>query len=344
MLLALAMVAATAAASSSQPEMALRCSVVESAPLLVRNAPTFGGTLGGGPAAVAVSKPLPQVMVEGWTVDRMPIDQALAQLGKDGGFTVRADDGLQPVSWKGEAAPLATVVARLAQSAGGVASFDGAILHISKPAPAAPWRYRRPEGRDATLALLDALRGYGATKVSLEPDAITFEASPAVVARVRKGLSASNGVVAFDVWSYRLTPRSQIDWKTLGEVSPVLESHVAPSGSQFVLGYVSTDDVARFLGRLGDVAPLGSQTVAGPQGWSVEVPLAQCSGGAIGAGGATLKPVWTGTTMNVTVSGTTVGSGSIAAIAPGSSAVLVGPQSAGSMVVAVIRPRVLIAR
>lgn len=343
MLIAMALAAASVA-GAPQPEMALRCAVAENAPLLVRNASTLGAPLSGGPAPVPVSKPLPQMMVEGWKVERIPIAEALGQLGHDGGFSVKAEAGLSPVSWKGDAAPLSTVVSRLAQEAGGVATFDGSTITISRPVAPSPWRLQRPAGRDATLAILDALRGYGATEVSLGAEAVTFEATPSVVARIRKGLTASTGVLAFDVWTYRVAPRSAVDWKALDEIAPVLERHPVGAGGQFVTGYVPAADVSKFLARFGDVSALGSQTVAGPQGWAMDVPLSQCSETDPKAGSAMMKPNWTGQTMSVSLSGSPLGTGLIQAIAPGSSAILAGPSNGGSMVVAVVRPRVLLPR
>lgn len=343
-MLGLIALAAAAAATAPQAEMALRCEVVDEAPLLARNAPALAGTLTGGPVPAPVMKPLPQMMVDGWSVDSMPVGQALGQLATDGGFVVEADAGLAPVSWKGGAIPLSSLVARLAQSAGGVPSFDGHVLRISRPAPAAPWRFERPAGRDATLALLDALRGYGATDVTLSADAVTFQASAPVVTRIRRGLTASSSVIAFDVWTYRVAPTAPIDWKALDQIAPVSERHPLGDGGRFVVGYVKPDSVSSFLGRFGKVTPLGSQTVAGPQGWAMEVPLSQCSASSSAAGSAMLKPTWSGQSMSVDVSGTALDPGRIDAVAPGSAAILTGPSVAGTRVVALVRPRVLVAR
>lgn len=340
-LLALAVASTTPA---PQSEMGLRCTVVDEAPLLARNASTLGGALTGGPAPAPMMMPLPQVMVEGWSVESMPIGQALGQLASDAGFTVEADAGLRPVSWKGEAVPLAALVTRLAQSAGGVPSFDGKVLRITRPVAPMPWRFQRPGSRDATLALLDALRGYGATDVALSTDAVTFQASPSVVARIRKGLTASSSVIAFDVWTYRVRSSAPIDWKSLDQVVPVSERHPVGDGGRFVVGYVAADKISTFLSRFGDVSPLGSQTVAGPQGWSMEVPLSQCATSADRAGSAMLKPIWSGQSMSVDISGTALDAGRLDVVSPGSSAIVTGPAVAGSRIVALIRPRVLVAR
>ena len=338
----LALAAATVA--TPQPEMALRCAVVDDAPLLARNASTLGGVLTGGPGPAPVMKPLPQVMVEGWSVDNLPIGQALGQLAGDGGFTVEAEDGLRPVSWKGESVPFPSLVVRLAQSAGGTASFDGRVLRIARPKPAAPWSFQRPVGRDVTLALLDALRGYGATEVALTAQAVTFQASPSVVARIRKGLTASSSVIAFDVWTYRLTSPSPVDWKALDEMAPVSERHVAGDGGRFVVGYVTPDKVSSFLSRFGKVTSLGSQTVAGPQGWSMEVPLTQCASSPAKSAPVVFKPAWSGQTMKVDIAGAGLDVGHIDAVTPGSAVIATGPASSGSRIVALIRPRVLVAR
>lgn len=335
---------AAAAVASPQPEMALRCAVVEGAPLLARNASTLGGALTGGPAPTPVMKPLPQMMVDGWSAEAMPIAQALGQLGPDAGFVVEADPGLSPVSWKGGAIALPSLVARLAQSAGGVPSFDGRVLRISRPVAPSPWRFERPAGRDATLALLDALRGYGATDVALSPDAVTFQASAPVVARIRKGLTAASSVIAFDVWTYRVPVARTVDWKALDAVSPVSERHPVGDGGRFVVGYVTPEAISTFLGGPAVAAPLGSQTVAGPQGWAMEVPLTQCAPSSGAAGSAMLKPAWSGQTMSVDISGSALEAGRIDAVAPGSSMIVTGPPAAGSRIVALIRPRVLVAR
>jgi len=340
----LALLALAAAAASPQPEMALRCAVVEGAPLLARNAATLGGKLSGGPAPTPVMRPLPQMMVDGWSVEAMPIAQALGQLGPDAGFVVEADPGLSPVSWKGGATPLPSLVARLAQSAGGVPSFDGRVLRISKPVAPAPWRFERPAGRDATLALLDALRGYGATEVALSADAVTFQASSPVVARIRKGLTAASSVIAFDVWTYRIPATRTVDWKSLDTVAPVSERHPVGSGGRFVVGYVTPEAISTFLGGSTSATPLGSQTVAGPQGWAMEVPLTQCAVTPGTAGSAMLKPAWSGQTMSVEISGTALDAGRVDAVAPGSSMIVTGPSAGGARIVALIRPRVLVAR
>ncbi|MFZ3481678.1 hypothetical protein [Sphingomonas sp. 3-13AW] len=324
--------------------MALRCAVTEDAPLLARNASTLSGGVTGGPAPAPVMMPLPRMMVDGWTVSGMPVAEALSQLGAEGGFRVEADSGLAPVSWNGEAASLTSVVTRLAHSAGGAPSFDGKVLRISKPVAPAPWRFQRPAGRDATLALLDALRGYGATEVALGAEDVTFHATPASVARIRKGLAPSTNVIAFDVWTYRLEKTSTVDWKALDEIAPVLQRKPTVDGERFVLGYVASEKVADFLARFGRVSHLGSQTVAGPQGWALEVPLTQCGQSSEKLGSITIKPTWERQTMALDLSGSPLGGGKIDAIAPGSSAIITSGAAAGATVVAVVRPRVLVAR
>lgn len=340
----LALVALAAAVSvSPQPEMALRCAVAEDAPLLARNSAMLGGALTGGPAPLVRTRPLPQMMVDGWSVESMPIALALGQLGPDAGFTVEADPGLAAVSWTGGAVPLPLLVDRLVRSAGGVASFDGRVLRISRPTPVAPWRFQRPAGRDATLALLDSLRGYGATEVSLSADAVTFQASAPVVARIRRGLTTASSVIAFDVWTYRVPAAATVDWTALDTVAPVSERHPVAGGGRFVAGYLTPDRMAAFLGA-GTVTPLGSQTVAGPQGWAMEVPLTQCAPSSRSGGSAMLKPTWSGQTMSVDISGPALEAGRIDAVAPGSSMIVTGPATSGSRIVVLIRPRVLVAR
>jgi hypothetical protein len=331
------------AAAAPQAEMALRCTVSEDAPLFARRTPTVDGVLSGGPPPAPVMKPLPQMMVVGWTADRLPVADALRQLAGEAGISVEADEGLAPVSWRGEQAPFGTVVTRLAQQAGGVASFDGKVIRVTRPAPVAPWRLHRPAGRDATLAALDALRGYGATDVRLEDASISFQASDAVAARIRRGLSAADTVIAFDVWTYRVKSQAP-DWKAFDEIGPVSERHPETSGGGLVLPFGSADRIRGALARSGEVAPLGVQTVAGPKGWSLEVPLTQCAQAQAGTGAVVLKPVWTGQAMSLEVSWAGMPKVTVASVSPGSAAVIAGRPADGWTTVALLRPRVLSSR
>lgn len=342
MLLALTLAALSTPDSPSRAEMDLRCAVLEGSPILARNAPPVRTVVSGGPLPAATSRPLPSMMVVGWSVDRMPIGDALSQLMQGAGFAVVAEPGLSSVSWKGEEAPLSVVVERLARAAGGVPSFDGRTLTISRAVKDPPWRVVRPQGRDGVLALLDALRGYGATDVLLQADHVSFHATDPIVSRIRKGLSSVSGIVAFDVWTYRVhgTP----DWKRLGEISTVSESHPTTAGGRFVTGYLPSSTFARFLSEHGERIDMGGQTVAGPLGWSMEAPLSQCASVDVRAGSMTLRPAWNGTTMSVEVSGARLGAGRLGSLSPGSVAVVAGLPDAGWTTVSLVRPRVLSSR
>lgn len=343
MLIALALAASTAGAGpASAAETALRCGVLDAAPILARNAPTIRAVVSGGPSPAPVMLPLPAMMVVGWSVDRMPVGDALSELARGAGFSVEADAGLSPVSWKGEDAPLSVVIARLARASGGVPSFDGRTLRISRPAPVAPWRISAPEGRDAALAVLDALRGYGATDVLLEKDQVSFHATDPVVSRIRKGLSSVSGVVAFDVWTYRV--QGSPDWSRLGEMSTVSEAHPSISGGRFVTGYIPSTVFTAFLSTYGSTVDMGAQTVAGPLGWAMEAPLGQCASVAADVGSMTLRPTWNGTTMSVEVSGPRLGAGRLGSLSPGSVAIVAGVSDGGWSAVSLIRPRVLSSR
>lgn len=344
-LLLLAAAAATPvqAAPAVDAEMALRCSPSPEAPLYARGAGAFATHAAGGPV-IPVQTGLPALMVEGWSSSGRPLDVTLADLAREARVPLRISGTWPAVTWAPGKASLRTVVDTMVREAGGTWRMDGATLVVDRKAPDRPYSYARPANRDMTLALIDALRGYGATDVILKSDAITFAASSEVAARIRAKLASIDAVLAFDAVSIRVRPNDgRFSWAGLSSAGKVGVSKPVEAGGGFTVEASGVDGVREFFARNGDVREIGAQTVAGPGGWALDVPVSQC--GTAGSGSLLLKPGKGAAGIDLTVSRSGMPDLVLPGVQPGQIAIVVDDKpKAGWLQAVILRPRIVDAR
>lgn len=343
LLLAAAAVTPVQAAPAADAEMSLRCSPSPEAPLYARGAGAFASRPSGGPVTL-VQTGLPSLMVEGWSSSGRTLDVALADLAGEANVPLRIAGTWPAVAWAPGKAPLRSVVDSLVREAGGTWRMDAGTLVVERRTPDQPYSYARPANRDMTLALIDALRGYGATDVTLKSDAITFSASPEVATKIRTKLASIDAVLAFDAVAIRVRPNDgRFAWANLSSVGKVGVSKPIEAGGGFTVEASGVDGVKDFFARNGDVRDIGAQTVAGPGGWALDVPISQC--GASGSGSLLLKPGKGTAGIDLTVSRAGMADLVLPGVQPGQIAVVVDDKPKGGWLQAVIlRPRIVDAR
>lgn len=260
-------------------ESAARCSVPADVSIFARESGAVPMVRRGASVSVRSGSPAPAVMVDGWSPAAAPLGSLLSELGQEAGFAVTGAEGLGVVSWDGSAAPLSKVLDSLTSQVGASWSYSSGVVRVLRTPPviSVSASIARPANRDVTLALLDTLRGYEATDVSLSGDAISFSASPSAMSRIEAGISGISEVYAFDVTFYRGRPGSgRYAWSSLGS-SVVVDG----AGGRALLDEDGDRRLSSFLSAAGDVEAGKQQTVAGPSGWSVVVPQSQCGTGSL---------------------------------------------------------------
>lgn len=329
----------TVHAAPVDAETALRCGVPADAAIYARKSALLKPIVRGRTTIVRSGAQAPAVMVEGWRPAPGPLATVLSQLGSEAGFAVVGADGLGPVSWNRPDASLTDVLDALTAQAGATWSYSSGVVRVVRGVPTATTTASMPlpADRDAVLAVLDTLRGYDARDVALGADAISFSGSPAVVSKVDAGLRAVQEVHAFDVAFMEGRPSAgRYSYASMG-VMPSTDA----SGGRLLLGEDGRERTAAFLTAQGDVRPATSQTVAGPSGWALVVPEAQCGGGK---GEIVLRPkrVGDGFSLQVTGFGTPV---TVPMISLGQTLVLAAKDPVGGWFRFVsIRPRILAVR
>ena len=332
-----------APAPAVDAEMALRCSPSPEAPLYARGAGAFASRMSGGPV-VPDQAGLPALMVDGWSTTGRTLDVALSDLSKEAGVPLRIAGTWPAVSWAPGKASLRTVVDTLVRDAGGTWRMEAGTLVVDRKVVDRPYSYARPANRDMTLALLDALRGYGATDVSLTTDVITFAASSEVASKIRTKLAAIDAVLAFDAVAIKVRPNEgRYAWQNLSSVGKVGASKPVEAGGGFTVEASGIEGVKDFFARNGDVRDIGSQTVAGPGGWALDVPITQCA--TAGSGSLLLKPGKGTGGIDLTVSRSGFADLVLPGVQPGQIAIVVDDKpKAGWLQAVILRPRIVDAR
>lgn len=327
-------------ATQRDAESALRCAVPTDAPIFAREAGAVPAIKRGVAVVQRTGAAAPRLMVEGWRPNPGPLPILLADLGKEAGFAVTGAEGLGNVSWTRDSAPLSDVLDSLTAQAGASWSFSSGVVHVSRTpfVSTVPASLPVPANRDVTLALLDTLRGYDAAGVALGQSDITFSASPATLGRIQTGIGGVTEVFAFDVSFMQGRPSAgRYNWSALAGSKLTADG----AGGRMLLGEDGAEAVSRFLGSSGDVRQGGGQTVAGPSGWALVVPQAQCG---TGTAELTLKPkrVGDGFSMQVTGFGAPL---DVPMITLGQTLVLASRDPVGGWInVVSIRPRILAVR
>lgn len=344
LLLSLAIASSVAVPAWSQPvrdaETNLRCSIPADAAIYARQAGILPVISRGTPITVRGGEPVPTVMVDGWSPPPGPLNELLTQLGSEAGFAVVGAQGMPQVSWAGGKAPLSDVLDNLTKQANASWSFSSGVLRVApgQPVISVPASMRTGPNRDATLALLDTLRGYNANPVKLQGDGISFSASSQNMDKIVSGLSGASEIFVFDVSFYRGRPaEGRYNWSALGPVSMTAEG----AGGRMMLGEDGSSKLSAFLSSSGDVQKSGSQTVAGPSGWSLVVPESQCGNGSREL---TLRPKRTGDGFSLRLEGFGAPT-DVPIIALGQTLALAAPSPNGGWIEMVtIRPRILSVR
>lgn len=326
-------------ALAQDAESATRCSVPADVSIYARDVGAVTMVRRGASVAVRSGSPAPAVMVEGWTPAPAPLGTLLSELGQEAGFAVTGAEGLGSVSWNGSAAPLGKVLDALTAQVGASWSFSSGVVRISRVAPVTTVSasIAKPANRDVTLALLDSLRGYEASDVSLSGGSISFSASSSVLSKIESGIAGISEVYAFDVTFYRGRPNAgRYAWSSLGS-SVVADG----AGGRVLLDEEGDRRLSSFLSSEGDVEAGKQQTVAGPAGWSVVVPQSQCGTGALEL---VLRPKRVGDGFALGLSG--LGAPiEVPMVALGQTLVVAGREPVGGWISIVsIRPRIVTVR
>lgn len=321
-------------------ETTLRCSIPSDAAVYAREAGAIPSITRGVPIVKRTGTAPPKVMVDGWHPATAPLAVVLSDLGREAGFAVTGAEGLGPVSWTRPSAPLPDVLDALTSQVGGSWSFSSGVVHVSRSPmiSSVPASMGLPANRDVTLALLDTLRGYDASGVALSPTGISFASTPVGLARIQSGLSGVSEVFAFDVTFTQGRPNAgRYSWSALGGSSVVADG----VGGRMLLGEDGADALARFVASAGDIKQGGAQTVAGPSGWALVVPQAQCGSGT---SELTMKPKRVGDGFSLQIAG--MGPAiDVPMVALGQTLVVASRDPVGGWINMVsIRPRILAVR
>jgi hypothetical protein len=322
-------------------ETTLRCTIPSDAAIYAREAGSIPSITRGTPIVKRTGSAPPKVMVDGWRPATAPLSVVLADLGREAGFAVTGAEGLGPVSWTRDSAPLSDVLDNLTSQVGGSWSFSSGVVHVSRTPmiSSVPASMRLPANRDVTLALLDTLRGYDATGVALSPSGISFSSSPAGLSRIQSGLAGVGEVFAFDVTFMQGRPTAgRYSWSGLAGGSVVADG----VGGRMLLGEDGSEVLARFLASAGDVRQGGAQTVAGPSGWALVVPQAQCGSGTAEL---TIKPKRVGDGFSMQIAGMGATPVDVPMVTLGQTLVVASRDPVGGWInVVSIRPRILAVR
>lgn len=295
---ALALVPSQASAAADA-ESQLRCTVPADAAIYARQAGAVPSIKRGATVVTRTGQPAPPLMVDGWHPTPGALSSVLGELGKEAGFAVTGAEGLGLVSWTRDKAPLTEVLDNLTAQVGASWSFSSGVVHVLKsPAVSSiPATMALPSNRDVTLALLDTLRGYDASAVTLSETGISFSSAPAGLTRIQSGIAGVSEIFAFDVSFLQGRPSAgRYNWSALAGSSLVADG----AGGRMLLGEDAATRLSTFLSSTGDVRQGGSQTVAGPSGWSLVVPQAQCG---TGSSELTLKPKRSGDGFSLQLAG-----------------------------------------
>lgn len=327
-------------ALATDVETQLRCSVPGDASIYAREAGAIPALKRGVAVVSRTGQPVPPLMVDGWHPASGPLGVVLSDLGREAGFAVTGAEGLGTVSWTRASAPLSQVLDNLTSQVGASWSFSSGVVHVIK-APIAstiPVSMALPQNRDVTLALMDTLRGYDASGVTLSASGISFASAPAGLSRIEGGISGISEIFAFDVsFSQGRPSAGRYSWSSIGGASLVADG----AGGRMLLGEDAPAKLASFLAAAGDVRVGGSQTVAGPSGWSLVVPQSQC-----GAGSAevTLRPKRVGDGFSLQVAGLG-GPIDVPMVTLGQTLVIASKDPVGGWInIVSIRPRILSVR
>lgn len=327
----------SSAANATDTETSLRCNVPSDAAVYARQFNAVPGIIQGSPVKVRTGQPAPALMVEGWNPSSAPLASVLSELGKEAGFAVIGADGFGIVSWDKDKASLSDVLDNLTSQVGASWSFSSGVVTVSK-APVIstiPASIKRPENRDVSLALLDTLRGYNAMNVALSSEEISFSTNTDTMPKIISGLASVSEIFAFDVsFSQGRPSDGRYNWSALGPVSLVANG----AGGKFFLGEDGSSRLGDFLASSGDVRPGGTQTVAGPSGWSLVVPQSQCGNGATEV---TLKPKRVGDGFSLQMTGFE-GTMDVPLVTLGQTLVIASKDPIGGWInIMTIRPRIL---
>lgn len=286
-------------ASAADAESQLRCAIPADAAIYARESGAVPALKRGTARVTRTGQQPPSLMVEGWRPATGPLSAVLGELGREAGFAVTGADGLGVVSWTRDKAPLGEVLDNLTAQVGGSWTFSSGVVHISKTPLISntPVSMPLPANRDVTLALLDTLRGYNANGVTLGEGGISFTSLTSGLQRIESGISGISEVFAFDVsFSQGRPTLGRYTWSALGGTGFTANG----AGGQVLLGEDAQSKLSSFLSASGDVKPGGAQTVAGPSGWSLVVPQAQCGSGSAEL---TLKPKRVGDGFSLQIAG-----------------------------------------
>lgn len=294
-----ALAALPAQAIAADAESQLRCALPAEASIYAREPGAFPAIVKGTPIVAKSPQQPPALMVDGWKPAPAPLATVLGELGHEAGFAVTGADGLGTVSWTKDKGTLVQALDDLTAQVGASWSFASGVVHVTRTPviSSIPATIAMPTNRDASLALLDSLRGYDAAGVTFGSSGISFSASPATLSKIESGLSGVKEVFAFDVSFYQWKPSTGVySWSSIGA------RNIVPNGSggRMILSEDSSSSLSEKLLSQGEVKPGGSQTVAGPSGWSLVVPQGQCG---TGTAELTLKPKRVGDGFSMQISG-----------------------------------------
>lgn len=267
------------AVGAAELETQLRCSVPADSAVYARQVGSVPAMKRGEVVIKRSGQAAPPLMVEGWKPQSGPLGKVLSELGHEAGFAVTGADGLGVVSLTIDKGPLTQILDNLVGQVGASWTFSSGVVHISKTPQAASVSATMalPSNRDVTLALLDTLRGYDATGVSLTQSGISFAGAPAAMNRIQSGLAGVSEIFAFDVTFLQGRPAvGRYNWAQIPGSTIVADG----AGGRLLLGEEGASSFNAFLAAAGDVKPGGMQTVAGPSGWALVVPQSQCGAGA----------------------------------------------------------------
>jgi hypothetical protein len=329
--------ASPASAQAADAEKQLRCTVPVDAAVYARQAGAVPAISRGKVTVTRAGQSAPSLMVEGWNPAPGPLAKVLGELGHEAGFAVTGAEGLGNVSLGIPRASLTQVLDHLTSQVGASWSFSSGVVHVLKTPQVSVGSATMPlpANRDVTLALLDTLRGYDATNVSLGESGISFAGSPAALGRIQSGLAGVSEVFAFDVSFMQGRPTvGRYNWAA----APGSTATADGAGGRLILSEEGAAAFPAFLSSMGDVRTGGIQTVAGPSGWALVVPQSQCGQGTAEI---QLKPKRMGDGFSMQVGG--LGAPfEVPMVALGQTLVIAARDPVGGWInIVTIRPRVL---